>query len=415
MVTKSIFSSDVGEDNCRYYGWMIVGLSFSTMAIAGSIVATFPVFYVAFLEEFDWSRADAALGFSVSMITFALSAGFIGAMVDRWGPKVIIPSGICVLCVSLVFMRGIDSLPKLYFFYGFFVALGITLIGFIPTSTVISSWFVKRRSTAMGIALSGRSFGSVIMVPFAAFLIGMYGWRSAYLILAVIVFSIVFPLNLIFHRSPRKVDTNDISKENSIDWTLKKASKEPVFWLFCLAGIFHGIGFSIVGVHQIAHMVDVGFDTLAAASLIGALALVRSIGGIIGGWIGDRVGLVSSYITFGILGFIGVILLMNFSAENTRLPYFYVLFYGLGEGARSIMFVSLKAKIFPGKSFGRILGFSQMGSGLASAAGPWLAGYIFDETGTYFYAFTLVLIFKVLSICTVTSCAVLAKRKILSV
>ena len=75
-------------------------------------------------------------------------------------------------------------------------------------------------------------------------------------------------------------------------------------------------------------------------------------------------------------------------------------------------FVSLKAKIFPGKSFGRILGFSQMGSGLASAAGPWLAGYIFDVSGTYFYAFTLVLIFKVLSICTVTSCAILAKRKI---
>ena len=159
-------------------------------------------------------------------------------------------------------------------------------------------------------------------------------------------------------------------------------------------------------------MVDVGIDTITAASLIGALALVRSVGGILGGWIGDRVGLVSSYITFGVLGFIGVVLLMNFSAENSKLPYFYVLFYGLGEGARSIMFVSLKAKIFPGKSFGRILGFSQMGSGLASAAGPWLAGYIFDVSGTYFYAFSLVLIFKILSVCTVTSCAILAKRKI---
>ena len=406
------FSSDVGEENYNYYGWLIVALSFTTMAIAGSIVATFPVFYVAFLEEFHWSRADAAFGFSVSMVTFALSAGVIGAMVDRWGPRIVIPSGICVLCLSLILMTQIDSLPKLYFFYGFFVALGITLIGFIPTSTVISSWFLKRRSTAMGIALSGRSCGSVLMVPFAAFLISLYGWRSTYLILAAIIFLFVFPLNLFFHRSSRKVEEKNFSKENSRDWTLKKAFKEPVFWLFCLAGIFHGVGFSIVGVHQIAHMVDVGIDTLTAASLIGGLALVRSIGGILGGWIGDKVGLVSSYITFGVFGFIGVILLMNFSAENSRLPYFYVLFYGLGEGARSIMFVSLKAKIFPGKSFGRILGFSQMGSGLASAAGPWLAGYIFDVSGTYFYAFTLVLIFKVLSICTVTSCAILAKRKI---
>ncbi|MED5579867.1 MAG: MFS transporter [Nitrospinota bacterium] len=414
MFKKFIFSVDAEEESYRYYGWMIVGLSFSTMAIAGSIVATFPVFYVAFLEEFHWSRADAAFGFSVSMITFALSAGLIGAMVDRWGPRIVVPSGICVLCLSLVLMTGIDSLPKLYFFYGVLVALGITLIGFIPTSTVISSWFVKRRSTAMGIALSGRSFGSVIMVPFAAFLIGLYGWRSAYLILAGIIFFFVFPINLIFHRSSRKVNIKDVSREESIDWTLRKAFKEPVFWLFCLAGIFHGIGFSIVGVHQVAHMVDVGIDTLTAASLIGALALIRSIGGIFGGWMGDRVGLVSSYILFGTLGLIGVVLLMNFSGENIKLPYFYVLFYGLGEGARSIMFVSLKARIFPGKSFGRILGFSQMGSGFASATGPWLAGYIFDVSGTYFFAFSLVLIFKVLSICTVTSCAVLAKKKIFS-
>ena len=69
------------------------------------------------------------------------------------------------------------------------------------------------------------------------------------------------------------------------------------------------------------------------------------------------------------------------------LAYLFILLYGVGAGARGTSFVSLKADIFPGKSFGRILGFSQLGAGLASGLGPWAAGYIFDVTGSYMIPF----------------------------
>jgi MFS family permease len=78
----------------------------------------------------------------------------------------------------------------------------------------------------------------------------------------------------------------------------------------------------------------------------------------------------------------------------------FIVLYGLGAGARGTSFISLKADIFPGKNFGRILGFSQVGAGLASGLGPWVAGYIFDMTGTYRYAFVLVLAMNILSIAT---------------
>ena len=57
------FSEKASENSSRYFGWVIVGLTFFTMAVGGSIVGTFPVFYVAFLNEFGWSRADTALAF----------------------------------------------------------------------------------------------------------------------------------------------------------------------------------------------------------------------------------------------------------------------------------------------------------------------------------------------------------------
>ena len=405
------FSDRASESSGRYYGWVIVGLTFLTMAVGGSIVGTFPVFYVAFLDEFGWSRADTALAFSFSMVTFAVSAGFIGAMVDRWGPRIIIPAGIVILGVGLALMSLVSSLPTLYFFYGGVVALGVTMFGFIPTSTVVSQWFTRRRSTAMGISLSGRSCGGVLMVPLSAWLIAAFGWRAAYLLLAVGVVVLLAPLNALLHRARADAAGGKAAEAPAPNWTLREALGDSVFWLLFLAGMFNGVGFSVVGVHQAAHMVDMGLSPLKAASLIGGLAVVRALGGVFGGWAGDRIGRTRTFYLLSLLAMSGVFLLMNLSARHAWLAYAYVLIYGIGAGARGAIFVSIKADIFPGRSFGRILGFSQMGGGLASAAGPWLAGYFFDVWRSYYWAFILVLAVQALSMAAVAAASSGAGRR----
>ena len=99
---------------------------------------------------------------------------------------------------------------------------------------------------------------------------------------------------------------------------------------------------------------------------------------------------------------------MLLTAERWPLAYIFVLFYGIGAGGRGTSFVSLKADIFPGRNFGRILGYSQMGAGLASGAGPWFAGYIFDSWGSYQMAFWLVLVMNFLSLIT----GIIATRRV---
>ncbi len=409
---RGFFSSEAGEQSPRYYGWIVVGVTFLTMAIGGSIVGTFSVFYVAFLDEFGWSRADTALGFSASMVTFAFSAGLIGALIDRFGPRRVIPFGVAVLGGGLLLMSTVSSLGTLYLYYGVVVAVGITLIGFVPTSAVVSRWFVRRRATAMGIALSGRSCGGLVMIPLTAFLIGVFGWRSAYLLLAAGVTVVLLPLTATLHRDPPALPEERSPAGEEGGWTLRQALGDAAFWLLFLAGIFGGLSFSIVGLHQIAHMVDVGIGKLTAASLIGSLAVLRTLGGVTGGWVGDRVGRLGAFLAASAASLAGVFLLMNASAERWPLVYLYVLLYGLGEGARGTAFVSLKADIFPGRSFGRILGFSQVGAGLASAVGPWLAGYIFDVLGSYRLAFWLVAVVKVLSMVTVAGALLRARGRL---
>ncbi len=393
-----LFSATENENSPRYYGWLVVGLTFFTMAVGGSIVSTFPVFYVAFLEEFGWSRADTALAFSTSMVTFALAAGPIGALIDRWGPRIVIPSGVGILGVGLLLMSSVSSRPTLYIYYGIIVALGVTLIGMIPTSTVVSQWFVRFRSTAMGIAHAGRSAGSMIMVPLAAFLIAWVGWRNAYLWLAVVITLILLPTNLIFHRNLPPLREKKPTEDEAVNWTLQAALRDRAFWLLFLSGIFQGISFSVIGVHQVAHMVDIGITKILAAWLLGFMAILRAFGGICGGWIGDRLGRRLTFVVSSLLSMFGIACLMALSAERWTLAYVFVLFYGIGAGARGTSFVSLKADIFPGRNFGRILGYSQMGAGLASGIGPWFAGYIFDSRGSYQLAFWLVLAMSFLSL-----------------
>ena len=236
----SRFSSpDESEGSPRYYGWVVVGLTFVTMAIGGSIVSTFGIFYVEFIEEFGWSRADTALAFSASMVTFALAAGPIGALIDRWGPRTVISSGVAVLGFGLFLTANVSSRPTFYFYYGVIVALGVTLIGMIPTSTVVSQWFIQYRSTAMGMAHAGRSVGSMVMVPLATFLIAWAGWRGAYLWLAVGITVLLLPLNLMFHRNrPRTAKEKSPSEDKGDGWTLRSALRDQAFWLLFLSGIF---------------------------------------------------------------------------------------------------------------------------------------------------------------------------------
>ena len=150
---------------------------------------------------------------------------------------------------------------------------------------------------------------------------------------------------------------------------------------------------------------------MKAASLIGGLAVVRALGGILGGWVGDKIGRTRTFYLLSLVAMSGVILLMNLSERIAWLGYAYVLVYGIGAGARGAIFVSLKADIFGGKNFGRILGFSQTGGGLASAVGPWAAGYIFDLWESYYWAFILVLVVQILSLIAVAAASSKAKRR----
>jgi MFS family permease len=398
-----------------FYGWIIVAAQFITAAVAVPARFVFSIFYIAIIEDFGWSRASTAGAFSLHMLLYGISSPIVGGLIDRLGPRKMMPLGAITLASGLFLASRINSIWQLYLVYGIVVAWGASSLGFVSNNTILSRWFVRRRATAIGMAVAGIGVGTLLASPAVQWLILRFGWRIAFLSLAAVVTTILVPLTTLVHREgPEELgllpdglqpatetaessgdgDGGDI--DNAADrvaarnWTLGKALRSYRFWLVFLATLLAGLSRSSMITHQVAHVVDVGYSKMLAATIFGLMALISSGGNIMAGYLSDRRGRELTYTLGGALATIGIFTLMSITdAEHPGMLYAYAVLYGLGYGAHAPVNASLQADMFRGPHFGSIHGFIVTGYGIGSAIGPWLSGLIFDVAGSYRIAFSV--------------------------
>ncbi|HEX2964931.1 MAG TPA: MFS transporter [Syntrophorhabdaceae bacterium] len=388
-----------------YYGWVIVAVAFLSMGIWLSMRTTFSVFLVAFLDEFHWSRASAAGVQSVSFVVYTFTAPLVGALIDRYGARKVVLPGIAVLCLGLLLSAFVRSLLHLYLIYGVLVAFGVTFISIIVYSTILSHWFLIRRGLASGIAVSGMGVGTFVLVPLTQYLINAAGWRSSFLMLGGAIFVTLFPLTAIFlrnkpaelglcidgitepddtvNRTHRKVEIVDEAWTKK-DWTFASVVREKRFWAVLTYSFLIIIPVYVLLIHGVKLLVDRGFNKMDAAFMIALAGISSSIFKIFWGWLSDRIG---REITFTLGAFamaLGVFALLLLEGGSPLwFVYLFVVLFGCGWGVTATTFMSVSADLFQGKSFGLIYGINEAVIGLGSALGPWLGGFVFDQTGTY--------------------------------
>ncbi|MBI2539725.1 MAG: MFS transporter, partial [Deltaproteobacteria bacterium] len=173
--------------------YCLVGLAFTHLGVSRGLIATFSVFYVAFIETFGWSRAATAGALSLLIVTEGLSLPLAGSFTDRVGPRRALLLGGIVLALGLGFTATVSSLWQLYFWVGLVTALGLGLIGMVPHIAILSREFPERRGTALGLAFAGGGVGIAVLVPLSQALISRWGWPTAYMALAVSTAVLVIP------------------------------------------------------------------------------------------------------------------------------------------------------------------------------------------------------------------------------
>jgi MFS family permease len=398
-----------------YYGWVIVGLSMISMAFWFGFRTAFAVFFVALIDDFNWGRAEGAGAQSVAMFTYMVMAPVIGTLVDRMGPRKIIVPGIILTALGLLLCTQIQTLFQFYLFFGVMAGIGITCLSIAPFTVILTHWFERNRGMANGLAGVGIGMGPLFFVPFLQYLISFWGWRFAFLIFSLLFFAIPLPLNALFLKyKPKELDLppngNLLKRNDNLDpvdpsssiqkeWMLRDIMRTGRFWTLILFPSLTVFGVYVILVHHVRYLVDLGLDKMWTASLFAIMGGLSGGFRFFWGWFSDRLGREITFTLGGICFSSGILFLILFqNIPSLILLYLFAFFFGAGWGVTAPMFMSISGDLYKGKHFGLIYGMVEGTIGMGAALGTWAAGYIFDQTQNYFWAFVLAIFFNLISI-----------------
>ncbi|MFH1169518.1 MAG: MFS transporter [Chloroflexota bacterium] len=378
-----------------YYGYIIVVCAFIILGVFYGTQNTFGIFFQPLSDEFGWTRAATSGAFTLFMVLHGLLFMVTGRLSDRFGPRLVLT--VCALFMGLgyLLMSHIGNIWQLYLFYGVLVAAGMAG-GFVPLTSTVARWFVKRRGMMNGIAVAGIGAGTMVLPPAAGWLISGHGWRDSYIVIGLVVLVGIIPLAQFVRRAPADrtqllpdADKGVPAELSLSGYSLGQAMHTRQLWQFCLAYFGYGFFLQAIMVHIVPHMTGLGISEQASANVFIAIGALSLTGRIIIGSASDRLGLRPSVI--GSFALATAALAWLFLCSQPWMFYLFAVVFGLGYGGIVALQSPLAAELFGLKAHGSILGISATIVAIGHGIGPLAADWIFDTTGSYHVAFVITL------------------------
>jgi len=374
-----------------------LGVIALSLAIAYGIWYSYSVILVALLAEFGWSRSVLAGAFSVFTLVHGGVNPLVGALCARFRPLRVMAFGGAAMGLALLADSFIATPLHLYLGFGVLTALAVSAGGWIPALVHVQREYQDRLGLSIGIVSAGVGVGMVLVVPLAQVLIDAYGWRTAFRGLGLLAVVWIVPSSLWLMKQPqiRGQGRNSFGltpKQNSSPdpTSLRQASRTQPFWLLVAAFFFGNACSQTLHVHQVAYLVDHGLSAIVAASVVSVVGLASIFAKTGGGWLSDRVERELVYVAGIAIMVASVFVLLALGASPTRWgAYGYALLLGVGYSATASLTPAMVSDRFSGRHFGAIVGIGLFGAAVGSALGPWLAGRLYDTTGSYTLAFML--------------------------
>ena len=258
-----------------FYGWVIVGVgAILTFLGTGFYSYSRGVFLPSLAEELaDGSRFQIAMGFSVAAITSALMAPYMGRLLDRSSPRIVILVGIFVAGASYLALSVIEELWQFYLVIGLGMGVATTCMGNLAWHRTIISWFDHWRGRAISLAVLGASLAGVVMPPLVTALVDSMGWRSAFVVFAAITVTALVPL-VYFFLKDRPQDMGEVrdghhyvathshelveDETDTREWRWQEMLQTKAFWAIALMFGSMGCVYSATMLHLFGHIKDIG-------------------------------------------------------------------------------------------------------------------------------------------------------------
>lgn len=400
-----------------FYGWIMVASFFISGTVLAGVQFSFGVFFKSIEVEFGITRAVTSLIPSMSMLIGSVFRILGGWAIDRYGPKKILFLMGLFTGLSLILTSQTQALWQILITYSLILPIGTSATFTISMST-ISRWFEKRRGLALGIAGAGPGLGMIVMAPLATFLISTLDWRTAYIVMGLIAWSLVLPISFLLKRDPQAIGVlpdgiklspqSDQKSSLNIEHirtpqeglSLSQSLRTKSFWAFIFIWVTFGFTIFFISTHMVPHATDLGFSPLEAASILSLIGMAVLLGRVILGILSDRFGRKRSLVLCAVTR--AVMLLSLIWVDKLWMFYLFALIYGFATGGFSPIMAALISETFGLPKIGAIIGALDIGFGIGAAIGPATGGFIFDVTEGYLIAFVIGALLMLIAIPLIT-------------
>jgi MFS family permease len=386
------------DQQTHAYRWVILAITIMIAFMSTGTRATLGVFFKSIIADLQWDRGTISLVVAVNIWLSGLLQPFTGHVMDRFGAKWLFSVSLAIYGVGIALISLTQSVGYLLVVYGVIAACATAGASISLTNALVAQWFSDaRRGLAIGLNNMGSAMGQLAIVPISAMLLSTLGWRQSELYLGLAVIVVTVPLALLI---PRRHKTEEGSTAASGQPPARQGPLSTQSWSEALrslplwqinAGYFVcGMSVAIYSTHLIPFATDRGFSNATAVATFSLLVASSAVGALVSGAISDRIGrknvLALAYFVRGL-----AFLVLLFWRQEAALYVFAVL-GGLSWLATPGSVIALTGEVYGMRALGALSGISLAAHQLGGGASVWLAGVLYDLTGSYDISFVLTII-----------------------
>ncbi len=373
----------------KFPGWRVVaGCFFVLLVNAGLAFYGLSVYLNAFSKEQDWPLSSISFAVTIFFIVGGLFGLVAARLIARYDVRAVIIAGAIISGGSLAAVGQVTSQWQLYLAYAVF-AIGYALCGLVPTTTVVTRWFHRRRSVALSVASTGLSVGGIVLTPVAKRLIDDNGLAASTPWLGLIFVAATVPVTLFLVRP------DPVADGFAPDGVRLAVGEEPPpptgttytdalhtrFYRAVTYGYVLVLGSQVGGIQQLVKLVEDRTDERTAQFAITALAATSVVARLVGGRL--VVSMPMMLFTVVIAGMQADALAGVGLSQSTVFIFSSIILFGMTIGNLLMMQPLLIAERFGVLDYPRIFGRSQAITIVGVAGGPLLIGWLYDVFGSY--------------------------------
>lgn len=330
--------------------------------------------------DLGMGRETFAVAIALQNLVYGFAQPFTGMIADKLGTARVLIGGTLLYALGLVLMSMANTAWELNLSAGLLIGVGLACSGFSIVYGVIGRAFPpEKRTVALGIAGAAGSFGQFVMLPYGQVLINAMGWHTALVILAATVLLVV-PLSSALVED-KQAQAHQFHKQ-SIREALREACGHRGYVLLCLGYTVCGFQLMFISVHFPAYLLDQRMTPETGMMALALIGLFNVFGSYVWGWLGGRYTkkYLLSLLYFTRAALVAVFIAMPLSPLSIYLFAAIIGFLWLGTVPLTS---GLIAHVFGVKYLATLSGIAFLFHQVGSSIGIWLAGYLFDATGSY--------------------------------